>query len=219
MEGRITVNGQLLMELPCFVTPASDRIEVDGNLVRRPGRAVYYLLNKPRNVVCTSDDPYGRRTAVSLLRKTVEERVYCVGRLDAESTGLILLTNDGELTQHLTHPRYEVAKRYLVSVAGRLAQEQIETLRNGMYIGRERAPGMEVKVLQRDTDQTTLEIDVHETRNSLLRRVLKLLGHKVRQLKRTAIGPISDRHLAPGEFRELTAREVDQLRHCGREME
>jgi len=216
LEGRITVNGKPVSEIPCFVDADADRICVDGRRVRTRDerRKVYFLLNKPRGVVCTQSDPQGRPKAVDLV-PPVGRRVYCVGRLDVASSGLILLTNDGELTQYLTHPRHGVAKTYEVQVDGRLTGEQIARLKRGVYLdGRRLAPAA-IKVLRKAPERSLLEITLTEGRNREIRRILARLGHKVRRLKRTAIGPVRQRGLKPGSFRELTARELTQLRRCG----
>jgi 23S rRNA pseudouridine2605 synthase len=220
-EGRIEVNGQFVVDLPCFVQPETDRIFVDGVRIsprRRTARKVYFLLHKPRRVVCTSSDPEGRRRAIDYLPPGVG-RVYCVGRLDADSTGLILLTNDGELTQHLTHPSCGVPKTYVVTVDGRIGEAELEKIKRGVHLDGRRTRRASVKLLRRAGTQTLLEIRLREGRNREIRRMLLRLGHKVRRLKRVAIGPINDRGLSPGSVRELTAREVALLRRAGRDQE
>lgn len=216
LQGRITVNGKAVASLPCFVDLAADNVRVDGRAVGgRPKRRVYYLLNKPRGVVCTQRDPAGRPRATDLVPKTAG-RVYCAGRLDADSTGIIILTNDGELTEYLTHPRYEVTKTYVVEITGKLDAVQIERLKKGTYIDGKRTGGTWVKVLRGGPARSLLEIRLREGRNREIRRVLARLGHKVRQLKRVAIGPVTDRGLAIGNFRALGAGEVSRLRRCGK---
>ena len=220
LEGRIEVNGRRVNELPCFVDPQADEIRIDGRRIRkRHGRKVYYLLNKPRNVVCTASDPQGRTRAVDLLGPLGGQRVYCVGRLDADSTGLILLTNDGDLTQHLTHPSHEVPKTYAVTVDGRVEADELEKIKRGVYLDRRRSRSAQVKVLRRSPERTLLEITLREGRNREIRRILLRLGHKVRRLKRVAIGPITDFGLKIGHVRSLSGREVAYLRKSGRSME
>ncbi len=212
-QGRISVNGEIVVDLPCFVT-ASDDILVDGQSLAKPkGRKVYILLNKPRGVVCTQrDEPkYDRPRAVDLV-SGVGVRVYCVGRLDEDSTGLIILTNDGELTNRLTHPRYGVAKKYVVRVDGRITGEDLAALRKGMYIDGKRTASVSAKILRRGVGGSLLEIDLHEGRNRQVRRMLARLGHKVRRLHRRTIGPITDRGVKIGKYRHLTAKEVAALR-------
>jgi len=212
-QGRVTVNGELVTELPCFVIE-SDEILLDGEVVRkRTGKKVYILLNKPRGVICTQrDEPkYSRPRAIDLVGPTAE-RVYCVGRLDEDSTGLIILTNDGEFTNRLTHPRYGVTKKYVVRVDGRIGGEALEALRKGVYIDGKRTAPVVVKVLRRGGGESLLEIELHEGRNRQVRRMLSRLGHKVRRLHRRSIGPITDRGVKIGKHRYLSAKEVASLR-------
>jgi pseudouridine synthase len=214
-EGRIRVNGKMVTEHPCFVDPDRDEIEVDGAVVRmKKVRPVYYLLNKPKNVVCTARDELGRTRAVDLVGP-IPQRVFCVGRLDAESTGLLLLTNDGQLSQHLTHPSHEVAKTYIVTVDGEVDGEAIERIKKGIYLDGQKTGGAGVKVLRRSGRATLLEITLREGRNREIRRMLARQGHKVRKLKRVAIGPITDRGLGVGNVRELSSAEVKKLYRAG----
>lgn len=211
--GRITVNGRTVASLPCFVEP-TDRILVDGEPVRkRPEPKVYFLLNKPRGVVCTQKDhPRSRhRRAVDLIGP-LPERVYCVGRLDEDSTGLIILTNDGELTHRLTHARYGVMKTYVVRVAGRVSGEEVDKLKAGVFLGRRRTAGAGVKLLHRGDQESLVEVRIAEGRNRQVRRMLLRLGHKVRRLHRSGIGGLSDRGLKVGSHRRLKGSEVASLR-------
>ena len=214
LEGRITVNGSPVTQLPCFVDLPEDDVRVDSRRVRATAAPrVYVLLNKPRGVVCTQSDPQGRPRAVDLV-PTVSGRIYCVGRLDVASTGLIVLTNDGELTQHLTHPRHGVVKTYVVEVDGRLGGEQITRLKAGLYVGPKRTQRSGVKVLRRSPKRSLVEIKIAEGRNREVRRLLARVGHKVRRLKRVAIGPVTDRGLKIGSYRILTRAEVAKLRRA-----
>ena len=216
LDGRITVNGTLVADLPCFVDPDRDDIRLDSQPVRkRPARYAYILLNKPRGVVCTHEDPAGRPRAVDLA-PAKGLRLYTVGRLDVESTGLVLLTNDGELTQYLTHPRYGVTKTDLAEVAGHLSEQEMARLKGGTYLEGRRTRPLRVKVVRRHREGCLLEIRVCEGPNRQLRRILAALGHKVLRLKRVAIGPITDRGLKIGHFRFLKPAEVAKLRRCGR---
>ncbi len=217
LDGRVDVNGKLVTELPCFVTP-EDRIRVDGQRLKRTAssKKVYYLLNKPRGVVCTQSDPQGRRRAADLI-DAGGERVYCVGRLDVDSTGLIILTNDGEFTQHMTHPSHGVEKTYVVEIAGALTAENIEKLKSGLYVAGRRTRGAKIKVLRRAPTRSLLEIRISEGRNRQVRRMLASLGCKVRKLKRVAIAGITDRGIKIGRYRMLKAGEVRKLRNAGRD--
>lgn len=213
LDGRVTVDGEAVADLPCFVDPAAADIRVDGRRIRagRRGGKVYFLLNKPRGVVCTQSDPQKRVRAVDLV-PAVGRRVYCVGRLDVESTGLIILTNDGELTQLVAHPRYGVAKTYVVEVDGRVTAEAVERLKAGVWLDGGRTAGAEVKVLRRGVKRSVLQFRLREGRNREVRRMLARTGHKVRRLKRTAIGCVTDRGLKIGHWRVLTKGEVVRLR-------
>jgi len=215
LDGRISVNGKLVIELPCFVDLDADEVRVDGRRVRgHKQKNVYYLLNKPRGVVCTQSDPQGRPRAIDLIPE-IRERVYCVGRLDVDSTGLILLTNDGELTEQLTHPRYGVRKVYAVEVDGRPTADAIARLKAGMHLEGKRTQKASVKMLRRSAQRSLLAIGLSEGRNREIRRLLARLGHRVRRLKRTAIGPVTDRGLKIGNWRRLHPAEVKALRRCG----
>jgi len=232
-EGRVQVNGHTINTMPAWVDPVNDRITVDGTSIKRPGKKrsasamTYLMVNKPKRVICTNDDPEGRTRVIDLIDLPIAARLFPVGRLDAETTGLILLTNDGELTNHLTHPSYEVSKRYHVSVQGRLTDQDAVKLRKGLYLAHKgkpsgegahvrRAAAAEVKVLGRQTDRTrgdrtALSITLMEGQNREVRRILARLGHKVRKLHRVAIGPVKLKGLALGEWRPLSAVEINML--------
>ncbi len=215
LEGRIDVNGKTVKELPFFVDPGEDAMEVDGRPVFKIGadKKVYFLVSKPTGVVCTQNDPQGRVRLIDLLPKQ-PQRLYSVGRLDMDSTGLVVLTNDGEFTERLTHPRYGVVKTYVVQVEGRIATEDVERLKVPIYMDGKRTQGAWVKVIRKGRDRSLLEIKLAEGRNREIRRILARLGHKVTSLRRTAIGPITDRGLKIGSVRRLTATEVKRLLRC-----
>jgi 23S rRNA pseudouridine2605 synthase len=203
-SGRVTVNG-VVAELGRRVHVGWDRVAVDGTpLSVRPG-LVYYLLNKPAGTVTTASDPNGRPTVVELV--PAEPRVFPVGRLDFATEGLLLLTNDGELTQHLTHPRFGVAKEYLAVVDGRPSPADVRRLREGVDLEDGRTAPARVNLVAPDT----LRIVIHEGRNRQIRRMCDAIGHPVRRLVRTRIGPVVDRRLPPGQWRPLTPAEVRSL--------
>ena len=208
--GRVRVNGEVVI-LGAKADPARDKITLDNEPVVAE-KTVYILLNKPRGVI-SSLDPQGERKTVRDL-VPVAGRLYPVGRLDADSEGLILLTNDGELTNRLTHPRFGVAKTYVVRVAGRIAAEDLAALQKGMHLDGRRARA-QTKVIRRGHQESLLEIRLHEGRNRQIRRMLARLGHKVLRVHRRAIGPITDRGVKIGKFRRLAAAEVDALRKAG----
>lgn len=213
LDGRIMVNGEIVTTLPFFVTPR-DEILVDSEPVRKRAEAkVYVLLNKPRGTVCTARDErgYDRPKAVDLV-PGLGARVYCVGRLDEDSTGLILLTNDGELTQRMTHPRYGVDKTYVARISGNLSPAEIERLKQGLFVAGGRTGPATVKVSHRGAEESLVEVRISEGRNRQIRRMLAQLGHKVRRLHRMAIGPLQDKGLKIGRWRHLTPAEITTLR-------
>jgi len=211
LEGRISVNGRTRTKLPVLVYPGADEIRLDGMAVdTTPPDKVYYLLNKPAGTICTRQDPAGRRRAIDLVREA-PRGVNCVGRLDMDSTGLIVLTNDGELTQHLTHPRHGIPKTYVVEITGRLDEKQMALLKAPAYLDGRKTAGLKVRSLRRGHDRSVLEITLREGRNREIRRLLARLGHKVFRLKRTAIGPITDRGVKVGNYRTLKRAEVAAL--------
>ena len=215
-EGRVRVNGIPIPGPPIWVNPGADRIEVDGRPVTRRSRRnpIYLIVHKTRNTICTHADPEGRRRVFDLVPHP--QRLFCVGRLDAESTGLVLLTDDGELAQHLTHPRYGVPKTYEVSIRGQITPADVERLNRGIWLadktGRAaKAQAAAVQVLDRDRERTRLRITLREGRNREIRRMLARLGFRVHRLKRIALGPLKLRGLPPGGWRELTRQEISSL--------
>ena len=208
-EGRVSVNGRTLRELPALVDPKVDRVCVDRKPIR-PERLAYYLLHKPRGVLCTHNDPAGRTRAVDLMAG-VRQRLFPVGRLDADSAGLLIMTNDGELTQKLTHPRFQTPKTYRVEVVGNPSAAAIEKLRRGVWLSEGRTSPADVKIIHKDRSKAVLEITLREGRNREIRRMLLRQGHKVRRLVRTRIGKLTTRKLPSGAYRALTAAEVKYL--------
>ncbi len=216
-ELRVSVNGWTVTEMPVWVDPGADRVEVDGRPIGRKRRGhTYLMLNKPRNYICTNSDPEGRRRVFDLVPHT--QRLFCVGRLDYDSTGLVLLTDDGALTQKLTHPSGEVPKTYRVTIKGRLEEQDIEQMKRGIYLGdRVRGGAVKarverVKLIDRHHDRSRVEITLREGRNREIRRLLARLGHPVKKLVRTAVGPVKLKGVASGEWRELTRTELASLR-------
>ncbi len=203
-EGRVTVNGSVAV-LGRRVDPDFDRIALDGvPLAVRPD-LVHYLLNKPAGVVSTVEDTHGRTPVVSLV--PAEPKVFPVGRLDLETEGLLLLTNDGELTHRLTHPSFGVAKEYLVEVEGVPSPASVRRLREGVELEDGRTAPARVAVVE----PGVLRIVIHEGRNRQVRRMCDAVGHPVRRLVRTRIGPLRDPSLRPGTYRLLSAEEVRSL--------
>jgi 23S rRNA pseudouridine2605 synthase len=218
-EGRVQVNGKTVTELGTKADPEIDDIRVDERRVKRPQRHRYFLLNKPRGYVTTRSDPEHRPTVLDLL-KGVREYVYPVGRLDFDSEGLLILTNDGDLAATLTHPRHEVERVYEAQVLGVPDAHDIDRLSRGVVIdGRRRTSPAQIELLRErrtEGDTSVLRVTIHEGRTRQVRKMADAIGHPVRTLKRVRIGPIADKNLRSGSYRELTAEEVRKLRHAGR---
>jgi 23S rRNA pseudouridine2605 synthase len=202
--GRVRVNGEVAV-LGRRVDPETDQIEVDGALIGVRSGLVHYLLNKPAGVVTTAADTHGRPTVVELVPS--EPRVFPVGRLDLETEGLLLLTNDGELTHRLTHPSYGVDKEYLAEVEGAPSRGAVRSLRDGIELD----DGMTAPAKVALVAPTLLRITIHEGRNRQIRRMCEAIGHPVVRLVRTRIGPLGDERLKPGEWRALDQDEVRKL--------
>jgi 23S rRNA pseudouridine2605 synthase len=208
-QGRVTVNGQVATELGTKVNPATDEICVDGQRIRLADSYIYVMLNKPRNVISAMEDRRDRRALGDLV--SLPQRLYPVGRLDLNSEGLILLTDDGELANLLTHPRYQHEKEYQAWVNGEPTEETLQAWRQGVLLeGQPTAPAG-VEILAQKPDATLLRIVMREGRKRQIRRVAELLGHPVRELKRVRLGPLALGTLAAGQWRYLTAREVRSL--------
>ena len=208
--GRVTVDGRVVTELGVTIDPSRQEVRLDGERVRgQPKR--YYLLNKPPGYVCTNRDPAGRPRAIDLVPDG-SRRLFTVGRLDANSQGLLLVTNDGELANRLAHPRYQVSRKYRVQVVGRPTQETLRKLRRGMYFSDGHFRAKSVRRLRSKGKSTLLEIELTQGRNREIRRLLARVGHKVIHLERVAFGPLSLGHLRVGKSRPLKPAELKALR-------
>lgn len=213
LAGRVEVDGKTVKKLGTKVEPTEQQIRVDGDLLKTTRAPVYYLINKPDGVLSTNYDPAGRTRVVDLVPQHEHEHLFTVGRLDMSSEGLILVTNDGELANRLTHPRYGVEKTYLALVAGQVPQEEIDKLRDGVRLAEGVARCVSVHVRKALPQSTLLEIVLAEGKNREIRRILAKIGHKVLTLKRIAIGDLKLRELKVGEFRRLSREEVKSLRN------
>ncbi|MDF2458059.1 MAG: rluB [Nitrospira sp.] len=209
--GRVMVNGKIVTELGTRVNPERDHVKVDGKHLSAAQPFVYLMLNKPKNVVSTLDDPGGRTTVKDYLRG-VSVRVFPVGRLDFDSEGLMLLTNNGDLAQALLHPRYHVPKTYLIKVKGVLTDEDFAQLEQGVRLEDGMTSPAQVKKVRKVEANSWLEMTIREGRKHQVKRMLESVGHPVIKLMRIRMGPLSLGHLAPGEFRFLTDREANTLR-------
>jgi 23S rRNA pseudouridine2605 synthase len=208
--GRVTVDGHTVHELGSRVDPQAQQIALDGQPVRVE-RLVYWLVNKPRGYLCTNADPAGRLKVYDLVPQ-IAQRVYTVGRLDEDSEGLLLLTNDGDLANRLMHPRFGVEKTYLVQVAGQPSREDVRQLLSGVWLSDGHVRAQRVKKHKRQGDSTWMQIVLSEGKNREVRRMLARLGHKVMRLRRVAIGPVQLKHLPCGKARRLTKPELAALR-------
>lgn len=209
--GHVMVNGTIVKEMGTTVDPDRDYIKVDNKLVRPENRKVYILLNKPSGVVTTSSDQFQRETVLDLLGKKVVERVFPVGRLDYETEGLLLLTNDGDLANRIMHPKTHLPKRYQVVVRGKISKENLEALAKGVNIGDYVTTEAEVKLIAFRERKTEIEMTINEGKNRQIRRMMEAIGHEVAYLKRIAIGPIFDSALKKGAWRPLTDEELKRL--------
>jgi 23S rRNA pseudouridine2605 synthase len=221
LEGAVTVNGRTVDTLPAWVDPASDRIEVFGRPLRKPEKHVYIALFKPRGTVCTNSDPEGRPRAIDLVQHPERPRLYCVGRLDLDSSGLLILTNDGEFANRLTHPRYGVRKGYDLVLDGSLDEAALARIEREIFKA-DSVPGgvremrSSLELVKRERDKTAVHLELAEHRNLQIRPLMVELGHPVKKMRRTSFGPLKLKGLAVGEWRELTKREVDQLLRASR---
>lgn len=210
VNGRVRVNGVLVRELGTKADAAKDEITVDGKPLRAAQKKIYLAFHKPVNVMVTRKDPEGRPTVFDYL-KGISERVNYVGRLDFDSEGLLLLTNDGELLARLTHPRYEVPKTYHVKIAGRVAPESLLRISQGLDVGDFVAQPSRARILKENPHNSWVEIVLREGRNREVRKIFEALGHKTLRLIRVAVGPVKLSELAAGRWRELSRKEIAAL--------
>ncbi len=212
LAGRVEVDQHTVRKLGTCVDPEQQEVRVDGTPLK-PARRAYYLVNKPVGIVSTNFDPSGRPRVIDLLPPT-KERLFTVGRLDLSSEGLMLVTNDGELANRLSHPRYGVEKTYHALVAGKPEAEVLDSLRRGVHLAEGVARVASVKIRSESKQSTLLEIVLAEGRNREIRRILAKVGHKVMRLKRVAIGPLRLKDLDVGQWRPLRRDELDLLRQA-----
>jgi 23S rRNA pseudouridine2605 synthase len=225
LAGEVTVNGEVVDGLPAWVDPEKDRIVVEGRVVAEPERRIYLLLNKPPRTLSTLKDEPGadRRTVADLVDHPSAEHLFPVGRLDYDTVGLVLMTNDGELANRLTHPRYGVPKTYLVTVRGKLDEEAVKELERGIFlaerkagktVGAVRTAQVEISLVSQDRQNTVLELTLREGRNRQVRRMMAAVGFPVRKLERIGMGPVRLKGVARGAWRELDKDEVWALKRA-----
>lgn len=215
-QGRVTVNGKIVTELGTKVMPGNDRIMVDGKRIQGE-KLIYILLNKPKGVLTTLTDPQDRKTVASLVAD-IPERIYPVGRLDYNTEGLLLLTNDGALTHSLIHPSKKIDKTYIAKVGGRPAPEKVDLLRVGIELedGMTAPAIIDVIEYDRDRDLTSLKVTIHEGKNRQIRRMFAAIGSDVKQLKRIKFAFLTLEGVKRGGYRHLFAREVEELQRLTR---
>ena len=210
-KGKVKVNGKIVRELGTKVTP-TDIIEADGTVIsQKDVKKEYYLLNKPRGVVTTTSDDKGRKTVVDLIDTSA--RIYPVGRLDYDTTGALILTNDGELANLLMHPKNNIQKLYVAKVKGLVGKDVINKLTNGVYIDGIKTSKAKARIKKYDkkTDTSIVELVIHEGRNHQVKNMFKVLGYEVLKLKRESIAFLDIKNLKSGEYRSLTIKEVKKL--------
>ncbi|WP_449289365.1 pseudouridine synthase [Nocardiopsis salina] len=208
--GRVSVDGETVRRFGARVDPEKSEIRVDGMRVVTAPDKLYFALNKPRGVVSTMWDPQGRPTLADYTGQT-SERIFHVGRLDTETEGLILLTNDGDLANRLTHPRYKVVKTYIAKVPGPVSQSVVRRLRKGVELDDGPVEVDSFRVVDDAEPKSMVEIRLHEGRKHIVRRLMEEVGHPVSDLARTQVGPIDLKALKLGTMRALTSREVSEL--------
>lgn len=209
-DGKVKVNGEITTELGTQVDELTDEVIIEGKILAIEANHVYILLNKPTGIVSTVSDQFDRPTVLSCI-EGIEERIYPVGRLDYNTSGLLILTNDGEFTNKVTHPRYHVPKTYEVEVEGRLHLSDLDRLRKGVFIDDYETQPAIVTVLGETLRGSTIEITIHEGRNRQIRKMFEEVNHPVIQLKRVRIGRIEDSELKIGKWRLLTKDEISYL--------
>lgn len=208
-QGRVFVNGKAITEMG-YIVFENDTVAVDGSIVSKSEQKVYIMLNKPVGYVSTAKDQFGRPTVIDLV-KGIKQRLYPVGRLDYDTSGLIILTNDGDFTYSLTHPKHEIDKIYEATVSGHPSEEDIKRFENGLVIEDYMTSKAQFKVKNKLDNKTIVEITIHEGKNRQVRKMCEAIGHRVMSLKRIAIGEVKLGDLEEGKWRELTAKELKLL--------
>lgn len=211
LEGRVTVNGAVVKELGFKVDPAMDRVYFNGELIEMEQEKVYILLNKPTGYITSVKDQFDRQTVLDLIQG-VDARIYPVGRLDYDTSGLLILTNDGELTKQITHPSHKVEKTYTARVSGRVSKTDLARLQAGVDIGGYVTAPCKAKILSQGRESTDVELTIHEGKNRQVRRMMDAIGHPVQKLDRAAIGKIRKGDLKVGAWRMLTDKEIAYLK-------
>ncbi|MEP6795487.1 MAG: pseudouridine synthase [Saprospiraceae bacterium] len=211
MQGHVTVNGVVVQEMG-YKVKKEDVVVYKGKSIKTVDKFVYYLLNKPRNILSTSSDEKGRKTVIDILESKISERVYPVGRLDRNTTGLLLLTNDGELTKKLSHPKYNVPKVYQVTLDKNLGLKDLETIRSGVTLEDGEIKADSLHYVEGESKRE-VAIEIHSGKNRVIRRIFEHLGYEVIKLDRTYYAGLTKKNLPRGRYRPLTNEEVRMLKH------
>jgi 23S rRNA pseudouridine2605 synthase len=206
--GLVRVNGKPQKTLGTKINSQVDKVEVDGKLIRPNSEQLYLMLNKPKDALCTREDPRGRKTIYELFPPELKSRVFNVGRLDRDTTGLLLLTSDGEWANHWMHPRHEIPKIYRVLVRGHLDLPRLQNLRNGVQLKDKKTQPAQVTLLEASHGEALLEMVITEGMNRQIRRMMEVMGLEVLKLKRIGVGVLRLGTLAPGKYRRLTSKEI-----------
>ncbi len=209
LQGSVKVNGSVVSEMGIKVGEG-DLVEVNGEVIKPENNKVYILLNKPSGYVTTAKDQFGRPTVLDLL-KGIQERVFPVGRLDYETTGLLILTNDGDFTHKMTHPKHEIEKAYLATIAGIPTEDEIVRFERGLEIEDYTTAPAKLRIVTPNERACVVEVTIHEGKNRQVRKMCEAIGHPVLSLKRISLGKLSLCNLAEGDWRELTQEEVKIL--------
>lgn len=211
-EGRVYVNGKRVNEQGVKVEIGCDRVEVDGELLKVFDKKIYIALNKPAGYVTTTKDQFDRPTVMDLVEREIHTRVFPVGRLDYETEGLLIMTNDGEWANKVTHPKYESSKKYYAVLKGVLTIPELNRIRRGVVIDGKKTSPAECEIIEIDMGMTLVEITIHEGRNRQIRKMFEAVGHEVKALKRESIGPVQLGNLPEGRWRYLTSTEIEYFK-------
>lgn len=209
LSGRVKVNGSVITELG-FKVNENDVVEVDSNVIKVEENKVYIILNKPTGYITSNSDEKDRKTILDIVN--VKERIYPIGRLDYDSSGLLLLTNDGDIYNKIIHPKKEIEKRYIATVKGTFSKEELEKFRSGVDIGGYITAPAKIKVIKESKSNSVVEITIHEGKNRQVRKMCSAFNHEVLNLKRIAIGKLSLDNLKEGQWRNLNEKEVSYLK-------
>ncbi len=211
-NGNVKVNGAVMKELGYDVKDG-DAVQVNGTQVKNNRKLVYVLVNKPLGMITSAKDEKDRATVMELVQD-IDERLFPVGRLDYNTTGALIMTNDGELTYRVTHPKHELEKTYRALVKGVVSEEKVRRLRSGVDIGGYITKKAKVQIIKGGQKSTLVEVSIHEGKNRQVRKMFAAVGNPVQELERVAIGKIRLGHLRPGHYRKLTREEVEYLKNC-----